>query len=864
MATAQADTLLRHIQRLAGACVGQETDRQLLDELIARGNEAAFAELVARHGPMVLRVCRRVLHHEQDVEDAFQAVFLVLARNARSIHKREALAGWLHGVAHRTAMKARRSAARQRALEARLRQQKPSSAASPTWSEVQSVLDEEIQHLPEAFRSAFVLCVLQGKSGPEAAAELGCKEGTVKSRLNRARRALQRRLAARGIQLATLLAALSVAESSVRATVSAALTQSTIRFGLLVAAGGSAAGQVPTHVAALATGVTRAMFLTKTKLTTALLLAASLLIAGAAALAQVAPPGKPPAGSEKAEVQSAQPKPTTAKEAGKEQAADMPIAGQIVDLEGKPVAGATLRVLEVQMGHRDDLGPWLEAIKARRVRCFDLEQQYLKKHPTAVLPKATTDAEGRFRLTGIARNRLVIAQLDGPGVTSQKLRILTRPGKPLEAVEFEGKPEYNDPRRFTIYYGASFRHAASPGREIVGVVRDKSTKKPLTGVSIRSFKLATHPVHYQDGQEIVQTTTDAQGRYRLQGMPKGEGNKIKVVPPDDLPYLATYANVPNPPGLGPVTVDFEIKRGVWIEGKITDKVTGKPVKWGVEYVLLYSNPNRRDYPGADGHLWYFGKVKEDGSYRVVGLPGPGMIAAYSPKNNYLRVDQRQDEFGSKGLSREECPDRIRGSNCGAITRINPAIGVEKVKQDVTLDPGWKLTGNVLGPDGKPLAATRSFLLVGHSWDSESTKTAKFTAWFNPHEANEMLFQHPEKGLIGVAQLPKENGGSVTVRMGPGAAVTGRLVDAAGKPRPGVELEVSFRPKGWGSWFDYSPQKIKTDREGRFRIEALQPDGKFRLFDGKGKLPFGGALRSAETKDLGDVHINPGEAMKRGR
>ena len=109
----------------------------------------------------------------------------------------------------------------------------------------------------------------------------------------------------------------------------------------------------------------------------------------------------------------------------------------------------------------------------------------------------------------------------------------------------------------------------------------------------------------------------------------------------------------------------------------------------------------------------------------------------------------------------------------------------------------------------------------------------------------------ETGLVGVAQPPKKDGGSVTVRMEPGATVTGRLVDAEGKPRAGVELELSFRPKGWGSWFAYAPTPIKTDREGRFRIALLQPGGKFRLQADKGAMEFGNTLRSGETMDLGD-------------
>src|SRR5262245_35830744 len=298
MATAQAGTLLRHLQQLTiGGRTPQWTDRQLLDHFVDGGSEAAFAVLLARHGPMVLRVCRRVLRHEQDAEDAFQATFLVLAGNLTSIRKREALADWLHGVAFRTAMKAKRSAARRRTREAKVQPAAPESSPGPSWNEVQAALDEELRKLPEPFRAAFVLCALEGKSGPEAAAVLGCKEGTVSSRLTRARQQLRRQLTRRGINLAVLLAALAVAERTGRAAVPAFLAQSTIRFGLLVAAGEPVAGVIPPPVAALAAGVTRAMFLTKTKITTLVLLVLAVIATAAGAWTLAGPPadegGKP-------------------------------------------------------------------------------------------------------------------------------------------------------------------------------------------------------------------------------------------------------------------------------------------------------------------------------------------------------------------------------------------------------------------------------------------------------------------------------------------------------------------------------------------------------------------------------------------
>ncbi len=128
-----------------------------------------------------------------------------------------------------------------------------------------------------------------------------------------------------------------------------------------------------------------------------------------------------------------------------------------------------------------------------------------------------------------------------------------------EAAEIKG-----DLGAITTYYGANFRHAAAPTKPVLGVVRDRDTKKPLAGVIVESNKLANNPV---PGMNIVQTTTDAQGRYRLMGMPKGEGNKIRLVPRADQPYLSVHAPVPDGLGLDPATVDFALKRGLWVEGK---------------------------------------------------------------------------------------------------------------------------------------------------------------------------------------------------------------------------------------------------------------------------------------------------------
>src|SRR5262249_58883394 len=214
---------------------------------------------------------------------------------------------------------------------------------------------------------------------------------------------------------------------------------------------------------------------------------------------------------------------------------------------------------------------------------------------------------------------------------------------------------------------------------------------------------------------------------------------------------------------------------------------------------------------------------EDGSYRVLGLPGPGLVAVYYV-DPYLRATDRDDEYGeTKPLS--TAPYHLHHPiNYGALARVDPAKGVETVKRDVTFAPGGTFAGKVLGPNGEPLAGARAFALTGYRWwENERLKTAEFTVrGFNPRRPRDLLFLHPEKGLVGAAQPPKKRGDTVTVRLEPGAAVTGRLVDEDGKPRAGVELEVWFRLKEDRQFQQYSPERSKTDREGRFRLQALLP------------------------------------------
>jgi RNA polymerase sigma factor (sigma-70 family) len=290
MRTASLQKVLQHL-RLAD---GGLTDGQLLARFLDGREEAAFAALLRRHGPMVLGVCRRVLGHEQDAEDAFQAAFLVLARKAATIRKRESLASWLYGVAYHAAVKAQAANVRRRARERQVKNMPHPEAAPVEAQDWRPVLDRELNRLPEKYRAALVLCDLECRSRREAARQLGLCEGTLSSRLAAARRMLARRLARCGLTLSGGALAVTLAEGA-SAAVPATLVVCTAKAAALVAAGQAAA--VTTPAAALMREVVKAMFLAKVKVVVALAMVTVVLGAGGfvyRAAGEAAPPaGKP-------------------------------------------------------------------------------------------------------------------------------------------------------------------------------------------------------------------------------------------------------------------------------------------------------------------------------------------------------------------------------------------------------------------------------------------------------------------------------------------------------------------------------------------------------------------------------------------
>jgi RNA polymerase sigma factor (sigma-70 family) len=295
MAAGQVNRIVYHLRRLAhGRADRALSDGQLLEGFVSRRDESAFEELVRRHGPMVLGVCRRVLGNADDADDAFQATFMVLVRKARSVVPRELVGHWLYGVACRVALDARGRAGRRRAREKQVEDMPHPTTPAPRDPDLRPVLDRELSRLPDKYRVPVVLCDLEGRSRKEVARVLGLPEGTLSSRLAAARKMLAGRLARHGLPLGTAALAAALAADATQAAVPGPLAFSTVKAAAAGAASQAVAlGLLSRHAAALTEGVMKAMLISKLKTLAAVVVTVGLLTTGAGVMTLTADEPRP-------------------------------------------------------------------------------------------------------------------------------------------------------------------------------------------------------------------------------------------------------------------------------------------------------------------------------------------------------------------------------------------------------------------------------------------------------------------------------------------------------------------------------------------------------------------------------------------
>jgi hypothetical protein len=445
---------------------------------------------------------------------------------------------------------------------------------------------------------------------------------------------------------------------------------------------------------------------------------------------------------------------------------------------------------------------------------------------------------------------LVILEISGPAVESDLIMVVTRAGKPFRiGTTPRGEPDMR-------VYPADFEHTAGPPRPVTGVVRDRHSGKPLAGVVIDVGM-----------DRLLQATTKKDGSYRLDSLPANVVRlsrqtifRVTAIPPAGQPYVPAVKLVKMGRASDPLNVDFTLSQGVWAEGRVTDKRTARPVRAAIEYYADTENPNLKDFPDYAGRhrpLLNMYHTKADGSFRVPVLPGAGLLAArIIPAGIYLPQESLGDQEGRRrygllqGLS----------TSFQAVATIDAKAGVG-VKCDLHVHSGLTLACKVVGPDGKPVAGARVLGLTASRFaEARPVSGAEFTLTaLNPKVPRSLVIHHPDRKLglsvevKGAAQEP------FVIRLEPTATVTGRLLGPTGKPWARQDLRVYYDKAGVAGLRQHSPEMVRSDDNGRFRVEGIIPGLRYQVgLAGKpgeattGSVKTGLVLKPGEVRDLGDV------------
>jgi len=533
---------------------------------------------------------------------------------------------------------------------------------------------------------------------------------------------------------------------------------------------------------------------------------------------------------------------------------DVPIEGRVLDLEGRPVAGATFRPINSSVPAGGDLSPWIVAFRDRDQGPWDgLDQMPLNLAPVV------TGADGRFRLAGVGRERLAQFVVSGPGIETDFAYAMTRVVPTIRT-----KNRHMIGHDFLFYHGARFDYAAAPSRPIVGVVRDRDTGRPLPGVRVNGMPYDERSRAFNS---YIAATTDAEGRYRLGGLTKADRYRIFLAPGNGQPYPpAAFVEAAGTPGLDPATIDLRLKRGVLVRGQLVDKATGRPLAGSVEAYTYLDNPHARDFPGHSNTYAARVFAGPEGRFEVAALPGRGFLAARLDTDTRYRwgVGAGSIRGMNPRMPFSAIPSFMNSPEYHVLAEYEAPPGADSATLDLRADPGRDLAGTIVDPEGRPVSGctVRGLSDVGfYSATDRPHESATFEATgLDPSKPRRIAAFHRDRALAGSLLVRGDEPGQLVLRLQPWGTIAGRVVDDEGNPRPKIRLTDIGDPE-----FDPDKAVLYEDfaayESGRFRVHVV-PGLSNRAFaiEGNGRL-LGKVFESVkvvpgEVKELGDIRLRP--------
>jgi RNA polymerase sigma factor (sigma-70 family) len=574
-------------------------------------------------------------------------------------------------------------------------------------------------------------------------------------------------------------------------------------------------------------------------------------------------------------------------------AEDLPIAGQVVNTEGRPVAGVSVAVTGLQAPGNDKLDRYLAewadhggSVSSRSVRT-------LSHSLNQIVGPTTTDGDGRFVVRGTGAERIVRLLLSGGGIVQSAPRVVTRRGfdpKPFnDALHNEQKMNEEPPTRLSLLYAPEFTYAAEPGKEVAGTVTDAATGAPIPGCRLMS---STEP------NVDVGALSDARGYYRLDGLAKSAaGYDVSISPPKGTAYLDLRARVKDTGAYVPVRHDVRLLKGAVVTGRVLDKQTGKGVWAVVQTVALANNKFLEARPEYRPHVTDASSVvtDRDGRFRLAAIPGATLVMAvafggeelygqpFSPYRPAVPDPDHKDLFQPQPLLGGWRIATADGRNFP--TGVQNSVRVVDVKQsgetaaDLFLDRG--VTGKiaVLDPDGRPLSgASIAGLAEELASPYRATESSVVDVYsLDPPNPRILAIYHPGRKLGALVTVRGDEKEPVPAKLGPLGRLTGRLIGKDGKPLAGMEVRVfpavspddgdlsnSARYLKLSNAVRPGDDKTRSDKDGRFTFDNLFPAVPFGLLcrkDGQNymeeELSLGRTVRPGEALDLGNVKLTPG-------
>jgi RNA polymerase sigma factor (sigma-70 family) len=823
---------LRSVVRLPGedGLADDELVRRYCDER----EDAAFAALVRRYGPMVLRVCYRVLRRSHDAEDAFQATFLTLAREAVTLRQRGAIGAWIHEVAYHAALRVRQRLARQRHHEEKL--VPPMNHQNPEEGilreDVQTVLYEELHRLPEKYRIPLVLCNLLGRTHEEAAREMNLERSALSKRLKRGYSLLRHRLLGRGVALSLVLLASLLREEGKAGPVSSELLLRTVR-AMTASASGTA---VASTAAALTAKGTLGWLLGFGQIPRLVFAAVVLLAGGGFWLLEATKPPPPNAPSTEASpVAAPAPLPRRVEKPSLDEWIEL--NGTILDAAGRPVSSASVAAC---------------GLRSFRHGKHDVRDE--------VLARGQTDEAGRFSLkvprpdsTWSLRTAFVHLWAAAPGHAPTTLRLPWRPDAPPITAKLKrsetirgllldesGKPAARV--KIDVSHVGSIRLESiqCPGGDArrkpalwpAAVTTDAEGRFTLSNVNVeegigvsvcddryalrramlepsrwsgREGTLQLSAARLLEGRVVgidgatlpgarlcvvvrdagrksigraVEARADAGGRFRIH-LPEGDSYSVEAVAPDGAPYVGIGRELRWPEQSTRQELELPLPRGVLIRGVVSDASNGKAIIGAhVQFrplddaVLPTETLTGANSPTLTG---------EDGSFRLAIPKVKGVLLIHEPSGDYIQ---------------EEWPDRLRGVSghirANRVLILDAASGPEVHDVGVVLRRGVRIEGRVLGPDGEP-AGDGAWLCRDRTSPNNLDEGQPQPFWNGrftlrgcvPGRVYPVLFLDPSRRLGAQVELLAEaNGKPVEVRLQSCGVAEVRFVDESGQPVAG--------------------------------------------------------------------------------